>query len=153
MDYSALKTLLDSDPANADKSDSEAAAWCNEKAHSVIGKLEISSIASRWLNSGVWDALLGAAADSNHAAHQLARGVVTVTHEARTLGLENFDFSLPRPNQLLAGLRDAGFIDQAEVDAIVALATRQISRVENDPNIGAINVTHIDVAIARGRGQ
>lgn len=150
MDYAALKSLLDSDPSTATMSDPEAANWCNEKVHSVIGKLEISSIASRWLNTGVWDALLAAAADSNHAAHQLAVGVVTVTHEARTLGLENFDFSLPRPNQLLVGLRDAGFIDQAEVDVIVGMATRQISRVEN-AGISP-SVTHIDIAIARGRG-
>lgn len=138
MDYIALKTLLDSDAATGSMTDADAAAWCNEKVHAKIGRLEISSIASRWLNTGVWDALLAAAADSTHAAHQLARGVVTATHEARTLGLENFDFSLPRPNQLLAGLRDAGFIDQAEVDAIVGLATRQISRAENAEIIGIV---------------
>lgn len=152
MDYTALKTLLDSDPANASKTDVEAAEWCNEKAFSVIGKASIATIASRWLNSGAWDAILGAAADTGHAAHTLAKTVVTAIREARNLGLENFDFALARPNALLTGLRDAGFIDQAEVDAIVALATRQISRVENDPEVGTTSVTHIDIAIARGRG-
>lgn len=138
MNYTALKTLLDSDPATASMTDAEAAAWCNEKAHSQIGSLPISTIASRWLNAGVWDSLLAAANDTGHAAHALAKGVVTVVKEARTLGLENFDFSLTRPNQLIIGLRDAGFIDQAEVDTIIEIATIQISRAQNAGIAGTV---------------
>lgn len=149
MDYAALRALLDSDPATDTMNDTEAADWCNEVAISNIGVLPIRDIASRWLNNGTWDAILSAANDTNHAAHDFAKSVVMIVDQSRKLGLDNFDFSLSKPNQLLIGLRDAGFIDQAEVDDILEMATRRMSRAE-DAGISE-HVYQRDVAEARAR--
>lgn len=132
MDYTALKTLLDSDPANADKTDADAAAWCNEKAHSAVGKLGVDALTEYLLETGEWTVIRGAAADAAHAAHALAKAVREDLADATQLaGIANVDFGKTRYAGMLAQLRDAGLISIASHDAVIALATRQVSRAEN----------------------
>lgn len=61
MDYAALKTLIDSEPANAGRTDEEVVDWCNTatvvRDKATIPSSEIFEICISDDNVGEWEAL------------------------------------------------------------------------------------------------
>ena len=75
MDYAALKTLIDSDPANAGRTDEEVLSWCNTPSvtrdQETLASSLIFEICTSDDNVSEWQAL---SADDR----QLVRDILTV---------------------------------------------------------------------------
>ena len=130
MDYTGLKALIDSEPANAGKTDAEVLAWCNT-ASVVADKATLPStdVFTECLReSAEWAAL---SAD----ARQEVRDILTVFDDIPTAPGE------PARSRLVA------LLGNATKSAIAGLISHTISPAEN-AGFGAVHLGDVENARA-----
>jgi hypothetical protein len=121
-----LKELIDSEPANAARTDQEVFDWLNEFV-SVVG-----SIASRSLIA--WAASNGRLAAITAGTNHADAGLASVA-SAALLTIEREDTSLDMSDSTHVALVDilvaGGVLSSTDKDELVALSTTLVDRVTN----------------------
>jgi hypothetical protein len=121
-----LKELIDSEPANAARTDQEVFDWCNELV-SVVGSIASLSLIAWAAANGRFSAIT---AGTNHSDAGLASvaeaALVTIKRQDASL-----DMSDSTHEDLVDILVAGGVLSSTDKDELVALATTLVDRVTN----------------------
>jgi hypothetical protein len=118
-----LKELIDSEPANAARTDQEVFDWCNETV-SVVGSIASRSLIAWAAANGRLAAITAGTSHSDAGLASVAgAALVTINREDASL-----DMSDSTHEDLVDILVAGGVLSSTDKDDLVALATTQVRR-------------------------
>ena len=122
-----LNTLILSEPSLSDAiasgNDGQIAQWLSTPSVTVPRGIPIHEFVAKLYDTGAFTAIKQAAMLGNATA----AFAIDVLKDAKTLGIETIDMSLETNQSLLSALLAANIITQAQIDAVLTLATELVS--------------------------
>ena len=136
MDYQKLRTLIDSDPANASKTDAQVAQWCNSTSPNkkIIEKFGNAQVVASTIGAQRSATVLDNLTAAGGALARFAKWVETET---------GVNFGDPETRNQLDALVSLNYITQTEANQLKALAERTQTRAEEVGISGVVYEGHV----------
>lgn len=141
-----ITDLINSNPSLAqavsDGNDGEIQQWLNTPSIVSSRKIPINEFVACLYDTGAFTAIKQAAVNNNATA----TFAIETMKDCKALGVESIDLSLDVNQDLLNGLLVQAIINQAQVDAVAALAVTLVSPAQAH-GLGTVSIEQIARAL------
>jgi len=128
--------------AVSDGNDGAIQLWLNTPSVTASRKIPINDFVACLYDTGAFTAIKQAALSNNATANF----AIETMKDCKALGVESIDLSLDVNQDLLNGLLVQNIINQAQIDAVAALAVTLVSPAEVH-GLGAVSIEQIAKAL------